>query len=90
MRFYMDTEALTSRNVPSSRQPNRESAPFAGVNQPWIALFLGGGLLLSAAMRRSLPLALAGGALLYRGAAGRWAGAAAARAQFAPLQNPMQ
>jgi uncharacterized membrane protein len=42
-------------------------------NQRWIAMLLGSGLILGATARRSLPLALAGGMLVYRGATGRWA-----------------
>lgn len=42
-------------------------------NQRWIAMLLGSGLILGATARRSLPLALAGGVLLYRGVTGRWA-----------------
>ena len=41
-------------------------------DERWISLLLGSGLLLGAAARRSLPLALAGGILVYRGAADRW------------------
>jgi uncharacterized membrane protein len=41
-------------------------------NQRWLSLGFGGGLLLGASSRRSVPLALAGAMLLYRGATGRW------------------
>jgi uncharacterized membrane protein len=41
-------------------------------SEDWITIFAGGGLLAGAAARRSLTLALAGGALIYRGATGRW------------------
>lgn len=40
--------------------------------QRWFSMLLGSGLLLGAKARRSLPLALAGGMLVYRGATGRW------------------
>ena len=40
--------------------------------QRWFSMLLGSGLLLGAKTRRSLPLALAGGMLVYRGATGRW------------------
>ena len=42
------------------------------LRQPWVALVAGGGLVLRASVRRNLPLALIGGAVLYRGATGRW------------------
>jgi uncharacterized membrane protein len=42
------------------------------LRQPWVALLTGGGLVLRASVRRNLPLALIGGAVLYRGATGRW------------------
>ena len=43
-------------------------------NQRWLSMALGSGLLLlGARSRRGLPLAVAGGMLLYRGAVGRWA-----------------
>jgi len=42
-------------------------------NQRWIAMLLGSGLVVGATARRSLPLALAGGVLVYRGVTGRWA-----------------
>jgi len=41
------------------------------LRQPWVAL-LAGGLVLRASVRRNLPLALIGGAVLYRAATGRW------------------
>jgi len=65
----MDTEQLTSRNIhrPAARSNGELD------HQRWVATLLGAGLLLGATMRRSVPLALAGGVLLYRGATGRWA-----------------
>jgi uncharacterized membrane protein len=42
------------------------------LRQPWVALLAGGGLVLRASVRRNFPLALIGGAVLYRGATGRW------------------
>jgi uncharacterized membrane protein len=50
-----------------------QSSGPVGENRRWLALAFGGGLLIGASSRRSLPLALAGAALLYRGATGRWA-----------------
>lgn len=72
----MDTEALTSRNVHRtfrSAPGNGVLERFDGLNQRGVVLLLGAGLLLGAAVRRSVPLALAGGVLLHRGATGRWA-----------------
>ena len=45
----------------------------ARANERPLALLLGGGLLLAARSIRSLPLALLGGLLVYRGSTGRWA-----------------
>jgi uncharacterized membrane protein len=52
---------------------NWQSSGPLGQNPRWLALALGGGLLIGASSRRSVPLALVGAALLYRGATGRWA-----------------
>jgi uncharacterized membrane protein len=41
-------------------------------NERWISIIAGSALLLRATTRRSLSLALAGGILVYRGAAGHW------------------
>lgn len=41
-------------------------------NQRLLSLAFGSGLLLGASSRRSVPLALAGAVLLYRGTTGRW------------------
>lgn len=40
--------------------------------QPWIAVVAGSSLILRATVRRSFPLFVLGGALLYRGVTGRW------------------
>jgi uncharacterized membrane protein len=72
----MDTEELSSRNVNrtfASARTNGESERLDLFDQKWFATLLGAGLLIGASARRSLPLALAGGMLVYRGVTGRWA-----------------
>jgi uncharacterized membrane protein len=72
----MNTNAFTSDNTEkNSSSENNDYAVHARdiLSQPWITLLLGAGLLLGAASRRSLPLALAGSFLVYRSATERWA-----------------
>lgn len=71
--------AMNNNDI-GSEEFNTKSSPYYSVaerlrdsqNQRWIAMLLGSGLILGATARRSLPLALAGGILVYRGARGRW------------------
>ena len=74
----MTIEAAARENLESdalwSRSNERLALEHHFGNERWLSLLLGGGLLLlGARSRRGLPLALAGGMLLYRGAIGRWA-----------------
>jgi uncharacterized membrane protein len=69
----MVIEQSPQETIAPRRSPLETAVGEARANSRWLALLLGGGLLLGACSRRSLPLALLGGMFVYRGCAGRWA-----------------
>jgi uncharacterized membrane protein len=68
----MNTNEFTSGNGEKLFNSDYAEDARAVLGKPWVTLLLGGGFLVGAASRRSLPLAAAAGVLLYRGVAGHW------------------
>ena len=70
----MAMEQGANGNFNQQSEPSLDLTAHAlAANQRLLSLAFGSGLLLGASSRRSLPLALTGALLVYRGATGRWA-----------------